>query len=108
MTIFTKTSNTKKGNKKTLWVDFTHNSKRYRKSLKLEDTKANRRLANTQILPQIQLKVMNGEFFKKEDETVAEFMPISLEAHKAKRLKSTRDDYKSIYALHIIPYLGNM
>ena len=108
MTIFTKASKTKNGNKKTLWVDFTHNSKRYRKSLKLEDTKANRRLASTQILPQIQLKVINGEFFKNQVPTVAEFMPLSLNTHKARRQKSTQDDYKSIYLLHIIPYLGNM
>ena len=108
MTIFTKKITTTKGIKKTLWVNFTYNGKRIRKSLDLEDTKANRRVAEREILPQIQVKLQKDEFFKKDIPSIAEFMPISLDAHKARRLKSTQDDYKSIYANHIKPYFGNI
>ncbi len=108
MTIFTKSTNTKNGNKKTLWVNYTHNGTRYRKPLKLDDTKANRRYAKTELLPQLQIRLNSGKSDREQVKTVAEFMPISLEIHKASRLKSTQDDYSSIYSLHIEPYFGNM
>ncbi len=107
MTIYTKKSQTKKGTKKTLWVNFTHNGKRFRKPLNLEDTKANRKLAQTKLLPELQLKLVSGKFFNNIVPTVDEFREKSFSMHSASRKQTTKDDYLSAYNLHIYPILGN-
>jgi len=108
MRIYVKKSNNKSGAKEMLWIDFSHNGKRYRKSLKLENTPANIKLAKQKILPRIQLQVYNGEFFKTTIPTVAEFMPKSLAIHKSSRRKVTQDGYVGAYNLHIKPKFGSM
>jgi hypothetical protein len=50
---------------KKLWVFFSVNGKQFRKSLKLDDTKKNRIIAETQIIPKLMIQVHDGEFFKK-------------------------------------------
>jgi len=51
-----------RGNK--LWVRFSLDGQVIKKSLDIEDSKANRKLADTQIIPQMLLKVHSGEFFE--------------------------------------------
>jgi len=90
-----------------LWITFYHQSKRYRKSLNLDDTKANRKLAINKIMPEIQYKLNTGEFFNNEKQkvpTVGEYMPISFELHSESRRELTQKGYDSIYILHIKPY----
>ena len=108
MTLYTKVSHTKTGIKKTLWVNYTLNGKRFRKSLKLEDTKSNRLLAERKILPQMQLKLVSGEFFKNSTiPTLDEFAKKSFEMHSSSRKQATMNDYQSAYNLHISPILGD-
>lgn len=92
----------------TLWVRFSFNGEVIKKSLHLEDTKANRKLANTQIIPQMLLKVHSGEFFNSDNvkkvPLFEEFAKISFELHKTTRKISTLNRYKSNYNRHILPH----
>jgi len=94
-----------------LWITFYHQSKRYRKSLGLDDTKANRKLAETKLIPEIQYKLNSGEFFKNDNvkkvPTIDEFVKVSFEIHKIHRRVLTQKNHLSVYNNRIKPYLGN-
>lgn len=97
-----------RGNK--LWVRFSLNTEVIKKSLNIEDSKVNRHLANTQIIPQLILKVNTGEFFendKSEIPTVDEYSLISFDNHRYERKETTTTDYKNIYKKHIKPHFGS-
>jgi integrase len=91
-----------------LWITFYHLSKRYRKPLNLDDTKANRKFALNNIIPEIQYKINSGEFFKIENEkkvpTVGEFSQISFEIHQNERRAITQKKYVRLYEIHIKPH----
>ena len=94
-----------------LWVRFSLNQKVIRKPLNLDDTKANIKLANTQIIPQILLKVHTGEFFKENNVNqipkVDEYMKISFQLHSGNRCTSTKYAYEKNYTKYIEPVFGN-
>ena len=91
-----------------LWVRFSLKGEVIKKSLNIEDTKANRKLATTQIIPQMLLKVHSGEFFEnKIVPTVKEMIDISLKMHKASRKENTHQFYTYTLNKHIIPIFGN-
>ena len=101
----------------TLWITFYHQSKRYRRSLKLEDTKKNRKFAQNNIIPEIMYKLNSGEFFNNEKikqvqkqqsivPTVDEFAKTSFEIHKHERRELTQKNYLNTYNQHIKPYFG--
>ena len=83
--------NTQGGIIETLWVNYTVNGKRFRKSLELENTKANYKRAENEILPMLKYKLMNGELntHNKKIPTVDEYMNFSFELHSGNRSKST-------------------
>lgn len=92
-----------------LWITFYHHSNRYRRALNLDDTKANRKLATTQIIPEIIYKLNSGMFFdndKQKIPTVEEYAKISLELHSKSRKASTTYDYATAIKLHILPTFG--
>ncbi|ADG92656.1 integrase family protein [Arcobacter nitrofigilis DSM 7299] len=97
--------------KNKLWITFYHQSKRHRKSLNLDDTKANRKLAETKLIPEIQYKLNNGEFFENDNvkkvPTVDEFFQVSFEIHKNHRRFLTQKNHLYVYKHNIKPYLGN-
>ena len=90
-----------------LWIDFFYQSKRYRRSLELEATKANTKLAQTKIIPEIVYKLNQGTFFEleekkaNEDITVDEMAKMSFEMHKHERREFTRLSIASNYERHI-------
>lgn len=91
-----------------LWVRFSLNGEVIKKSLNIEDSRANRKLATTQIIPQMLLKVHSGEFFEnKIVPTVKEMIDISLKMNKASRKILTHKSYKSNLEKHVVPYFGN-
>lgn len=94
-----------------LWITFYHQSKRYRRSLKLDDTKANRKLAETKLIPEIIHQLNQDEFLQnnnvKKVPTVDEFMQISFEMHEAYRRNLSQKNHKYIYERHIKPKFGN-
>jgi integrase len=95
-----------------LWIRFSLNGEVIKKSLNIEDNKANKRLANTQIIPQLILKVNTGEFFENNNEdkveipTVDEYALISFDSHRFERKETTTTDYQNIYNKHIKPTFG--
>ncbi|MEA3289894.1 MAG: tyrosine-type recombinase/integrase [Campylobacterota bacterium] len=93
-----------------LWITFYHQSKRYRKSLKLDDTKANRKIAENKIIPQIVHELNTGEFFKNDNvkkvPTVEEFAKVSFEIHKAHRRELTQKNHQRVYNFYIKPYFA--
>jgi len=91
-----------------LWVRFSLNGEVIKKSLNIEDTKANRKLAKTQIIPQMILKVHSGEFFEnKIVPTVKEMIDISLKMNKASRKENTHKAYRYNLNKYVIPKFGN-
>lgn len=94
-----------------LWITFYHQSKRYRRSLKLDDTKANRKLAETKLIPEIIHQLNQDEFLQnnnvKKVPTVDEFMQISFEMHEVYRRDLSQKNHKYIYERHIKPKFGN-
>lgn len=90
-----------------LWVRFSLNGEVIKRSLNIEDNKANRKLATTQIIPQMLLKVHSGEFFKNEIvPTVKEMIDISLKMNRASRKVLTHRAYEGILNKHVIPFFG--
>jgi len=94
-----------------LWITFYHQSKRYRRSLKLDDTKANRKLAESKLIPEIIHQLNQDEFLQnnnvKKVPTVDEFMQISFEMHEVYRRSLSQKNHKYIYERHIKPKFGN-
>ena len=90
-----------------LWVRFSLNGEVIKKSLNIEDSKANRKLATTQIIPQMLLKVHSGEFFEnKIVPTVKEMIDISLKMNRASRKANTHYGYEIVLNKHVIPFFG--
>ena len=95
-----------------LWITFYHQSKRYRRSLELDDTKQNRKIAEQQIIPEIVYKLNNGMFFDTEKEkqasvpTLDAFKQVSFDIHSLERRELTQRNYEKMYVLHIQPYFG--
>lgn len=93
---------------KKLWVRFSLDGQVIKKSLNIDDSKANRKLAQTQIIPQMLLKVHSGEFFEnKIVPTVKEMIDISLKMNEANRKFLTQHGYKLLLNKHVIPAFGN-
>ena len=90
-----------------LWVRFSLNGEVIKKSLNIEDSKANRKLATMQIIPQMLLKVHSGEFFEnKIVPTVQEMIDISLKMHRANRKINTHKIYNYVLNKHVVPIFG--
>jgi len=90
-----------------LWVRFTLNSEVIKRSLNIEDTKANRKLATTQIIPQMILKVHSGEFFENTIvPTVKKMIDISLSMNQANRKYLTHRSYEMVLNRYVIPIFG--
>ena len=93
-----------------LWITFYHQSKRYRKSLNLDDTKTNRKLAETKLIPEIAYKLSTEEFIEtnivEKVPTVDEFMQVSFEMHEVHRRVLTQEKHKYFYEKYIKPQFG--
>jgi len=89
-----------------LYVQFEANGKRYQRSTKLEDTTKNRAFVQKEIVPQLQHKIVSGEFAKQQKKvyTFAEF---------ATKYKMTKDKLKTYRHLKgivdnkLLPVFGN-
>ena len=91
-----------------LWVRFSIDGEVIKKSLNIEDSKVNKKLALNQLVPKILLSVYGGEFFKKTTvPTVKEMIDISLNMNKPNRKYLTQKSYILNLNKHVIPYFGN-
>ena len=92
----------------TLWVNYTIHGKRFRKSLEMENTKANYKRAENEILPLLQYKLLNGELNQnKKVPTVEEYMAFSFELHKGARCQSTIYGHQKNYDKYIKKSFGH-
>ena len=109
MKIYIKKVKSSKGAiKESIWIRFIHQGKQYRKPLGLDNTKANMRLATNEIVPLMQVKLLNGEFFEKQIPTVDEAMSISSSLQSGNRSKAVQYDYVLKYNKHIKNVFGDM
>ncbi len=95
-----------------LWIDFYHQSERIRRSLGLDDTKANRKYAQNQVIPELVYKLNSGMFFDKEEDkkkvpTIGQYIAISLEMHCHERREKTNRDYANFYKWYIEPHFAH-
>jgi len=83
--------------------------KRQRKALQLLNTPQNKKVAETILIPKLQLALNenNGEFFNNNIPTVYDFALKSINMNKSKRNNATHNDYVSILENHIKDVLGN-
>jgi integrase len=90
-----------------LWVRFSLNGEVIKRSLNIEDSKINRKIATTQIIPQMILKVHSGEFFENTTvPTVKDMITMSLDMNKMNRKQLTNEKYLSVLNKHVIPIFG--
>ena len=90
-----------------LWVRYSLDGQVIKQSLNIEDNKANRKFATTQLIPQMLLKAHSGEFFKNTIvPTVKDMITMSLKIHQDRKYL-TQKHYKGAYNNHIIPIFGN-
>jgi len=104
-----KVKNTKGEVKEWLWVNFTENGKRFRKPLKLENTKSNYKKAKEEILPILKYKLLNKDLKKYTSKipTVNEFIKTSFELNEGGRINSTIKSHKRNYNNHIEDIFGH-
>lgn len=109
MNIYIKQVKNSKGQtKEWLWVNYTINGKRFRKPLEMENTRANYKRAENEILPLLQYKLMNGELNQnKKVPTVEEYMAFSFELHKGGRCSSTIYGHQKNYDKYIKGVFGH-
>ncbi|MEA2091293.1 MAG: tyrosine-type recombinase/integrase [Campylobacterota bacterium] len=103
-----KVKNTKGKITESLWIRFTHQGKLHRKPLGLPNTKANMKLAQNEILPSMQVKLLNGALFEKSIPTVDEAINISFSLQSGNRSKAVQYDYVLKYNKHIKDVFGDI
>jgi integrase len=91
-----------------LWINYTINGRRFRKPLELENTKANYKKAENEILPLLQYKLLDGELnnSNKKIQTVDEYIKFSFELHRGGRCESTIYGHQKNYDKYIKELFG--
>jgi len=85
------------GNK--LYLNYRVNGKRVRKSTDLEDTKANRRLLEKEVIPKLAMKIKLGDFVKPESKKFSFYFSDFLVQHEAdKSFRNRVYIYKKVNA----------
>lgn len=96
-----------------LYLDIRYgNNQRVRSSTKLKDTQKNRKLLEKNIIPKIEVEILNGEYNPNVEQiivpdTVEEYGYRSLRRHQNKRREHVQTDYIYFFKNKIIPYFGN-
>lgn len=79
--------------------------------MSLDDTKVNRKLAETKLIPEIVHQLNQDKFLEtanvKKVPTVDEFMQVSFKIHEVYRRALSQENHKYIYERHIKPKFGN-
>ena len=91
----------KRGNK--LWINYTLDGKRYKKSTGLDDNAKNRKLVNFTIIPQLLTKIVTGEIYKKKSKSFQFYGEIFLK-QKEKYLRAYHT--RLPYFLRVLEHFG--
>ena len=96
-----------------LYLDIRYgNNERIRSSTKLKDTPKNRKLLQNNIIPKIEVQILNGEYNPNAKQTVIpntikEYGYRSLKRHQNKRREHVQKAYIQHFENKIIPYFGD-
>lgn len=96
-----------------LYLDIRYgNNERIRSSTKLKDTPKNRNLIQKNIIPKIEVQILNGEYNPNAKQvvvlnTVKEYGYRSLKRHQNKRREHVQKSYIQHFENKIIPYFGD-
>lgn len=96
-----------------LYLDIRYgNNERIRSSTKLKDTPKNRNLIQKNIIPKIEVQILNGEYNPNAKQiivpnTVKEYGYKSLKRHQNKRREHVQKTYIQHFENKIIPYFGD-
>lgn len=96
-----------------LYLDIRYgNNQRVRSSTKLKDTPKNRKLLEKNIIPKIEVEILNGEYNPHTEQiivpdTVKDYGYRSLRRHQNRRREHVQADYISHFENKIIPYFGD-
>lgn len=96
-----------------LYLDIRYgDGQRARPSTNLKDTPKNRKLLQDNVIPKIQLQILNGEYnpnAKQEivPQTLKEYGYKSLKRHKNKRREHVQRTYIRHFEIKIVPYFGD-
>jgi integrase len=97
-----------------LYLDIRYgDGERVRSSTKLKDTSKNRKLLENNIIPKIEVQILNGEYNPNAKQvvvpdTVKEYGYRSLKRHQNKRREHVQASYLRHFEMKIVPYFGNM
>lgn len=96
-----------------LYLDIRYgNGERVRSSTKLKDTSKNRDLLQKNIIPKIEVQILNGEYNPNAKQvvvpkTVKEFGYRSLERHQNRRREHVQETYIKHFENKIVPFFGD-
>lgn len=96
-----------------LYLDIRYgNNERIRSSTKLKDTPKNRNLIQKNIIPKIEVQILNGEYNPNRKEvivinTVREYGYKSLKRHQNNRREHVQKSYIRHFEKKILPYFGD-
>ena len=97
-----------------LYLDIRYgDDKRIRSSTKLKDTSKNRKLLKDNIIPKIEVQILNGEYNPDIKQvvvpnTIKEYGYRSLKRHQNKRREHVQKTYIQHFENKIVPYFGDM
>lgn len=96
-----------------LYLDIRYgDGERIRSSTKLKDTSKNRKLLETNIIPKIEVQILNGEYNPNSKQvvvpdTVKEYGYRSLKRHQNQRREHVQVSYIRHFETKIVPYFGD-
>jgi len=96
-----------------LYLDIRYgDGERVRSSTKLKDTSKNRKLLENNIIPKIEVQILNGEYNPNAKQvivpdTVKEYGYRSLKRHQNKRREHVQVSYLRHFEMKIVPYFGD-
>lgn len=96
-----------------LYLDIRYgDGERIRSSTKLKDNLKNRKLLETNIIPKIEVQILNGEYNPNAKQvvipdTVKEYGYRSLKRHQNKRREHVQMSYLRHFEMKIVPYFGD-
>ncbi len=97
-----------------LYLDIRYgNNEKIRSSTKLKDTPKNRNLIQKNIIPKIEVQILNGEYNPNAKQivvpnTVKEYGYKSLKRHQNRRREHVQKTYIQHFENKIVPYFGDM
>lgn len=90
---------------KTLYIDYRVDNIRYKRTTKLKDTPKNRKYVQDILIPELELKISNGDIYKKKDISFNHYADMVLD-EKMKTIRSF--ETKSCYYYKVVEYFDKI